>query len=1040
MKQHHILHLLYFNFFLHSSLRFASSLCPPDQRDALLHFKNSFVLDKEASDYCDRDDHVLSYPKTNSWNKSVDCCSWDGVACDGVNGNVIGLDLTCSGLHGTLQSNSSLLLLRHLRSLNLSGNNFVGSRISPNLSVFATLTHLNLSNSYFSGIVPHKISRLSKLVSLDLSHNYILDTHLSIPLRLENLVFTLLVQNLTILRKLVLDQADMSAVSPKSFVNLSSSLTYLSVKSCSLRGIFPVVVFRLPCLTTLDIGSNYDLSGILPKFNWTSPLESLSIPYMKVSGEIPDSIGNMKNLIVLDLSHCRFTGHIPSSMGNLNQLQVLWIDGNSFSGVVEFEIFTKLKNLRELFVSQELNLTYNTSEYIFPKLEMLGLPSCNLTELPYFLNSLKRLAYLDLSSNRISGEIPMWFWGISHDTLERLDLSFNLLEGGIQQLPWKRLMYIRLVNNSFHGPLPIPPPSTYYFSASDNGFTGEIPSSFCQCSSLQYLYLSNNNFSGNMPSCFGNITNLEDLRLSNNKLQGPLPRSLVKCVNLSALYLNHNEFSDIFPHWLEASQLLVLDLRSNKFYGRINFTIFGLSFPALQVLVIPNNNFTGRWPIEFFSNTSVAIIDLSNNKFGGPIPLPSPVTSYYSLASNKITGKIPSLICNATKLEIIDLSDNGLTGSLPWCLTNFSTNLFVLNLQMNYLKGTIPQFFPLRSGLMTLDLSQNRFDGTLPRSLVKCRHLEVLDLSHNQIEDKFPRWLGTLPELKILALRSNNLKGLLDIPRGAHLFLKLHILDLSNNNFSGPLPINLIMNLKGMMNGENVQDMPLYMTRLVGSSTYENSVVVMMKGLEVELVRILTFLTIIDLSCNSFLGNIPEVIGHLHSLIGLNLSHNHLANSIPLTLGNLTNLEWLDLSSNKLSGVIPRKLGDLASLGYLNLSKNQLTGRIPQDKQLSTFSSDSFIGNLGLCGTPLQKACLDDTHSPAPSSSSPFNHEGHESWFKQKTIWIGYATGIVIGISIAYIAFEMGRPKWLTGGVRMLERIAAEWMEKPKGKTIKFHG
>ncbi|KAK3423913.1 hypothetical protein EUGRSUZ_F00654, partial [Eucalyptus grandis] len=740
---------------------------------------------------------------TNSWNKSVDCCSWDGVACDSVNGNVIGLDLTCNWLHGTLQSNSSLLLLRHLRSLNLSGNNFVGSRISPNLSVFATLTHLNLSNSYFSGIVPHKISHLSKLVSLDLSH-YILDTHSSIPLRLENLVFTLLVQNLTVLRKLVLHKADMSAVSPKSFVNLSSSLTYLSVESCSLRGIFPVAVFRLPCLTTLNIGSNYDLSGILPKFNWTSPLESLSIPDTKFSGEISNSIGNMKNLIDLDLSNCKFTGHIPSSMGNLNQLQVLQIYGNSFSGVF-----------------------------------------------PYFLNSLKRLTYLDLSYNRIS--------------------------------------------------------------ASDNGFSGEIPSSFCQCSSLQYLHLSNSNFSGNMPSCFGNITNLKTLDLSNNKLQGPLPRSLVKCVNLSTLYLDHNKFNDIFPHWLEASQLYALDLRSNKFYG--------------------------------------------------PIPLPSPITSYYSLASNKITKKIPSLICNATELEIIDFSNNGLTGSLP-------------------------------CGLMTLDLSRNRFEGTLARSLVECRNLEVLDLSHNQIKDTFPRWLGTLPELKILILRSNNMKGLLEIPRGAHLFLKLHILDLSNNNFSGPLPINLIMNLEDMMNGENVQDTSLYMTRSSSSRTYENSVAVMMKGLEVELVRILTFLTVIDLSCNSFLGNIPEVIGHLHSLIGLNLSHNHITDSIPLTLGNLTNLEWLDLSSNKLSGVIPRKLGDLTFLGYLNLSKNQLTGRIPQDKQLSTFSSDSFSGNSGLCGSPLRKACPDDAQSPPPSSSSTFNHKGHESWFKQKIVWIGYASGI----------------------------------------------
>ncbi|XP_056173309.1 receptor-like protein 9DC3 [Syzygium oleosum] len=901
--------LLCFHFFMHASLRFASPLCPPDQRDALLHFKNSFMLDSVESNSCDRDGHVVSYPKTNSWNKGVDCCSWDGITCDGVTGNVIGLNLTCSRLHGALHSNSSLLLLRHLRSLNLFGNNFVGSHISPNLSTFASLTHLNLSSSAFSGTVPSEISHLSKLVSLDLSHNYNFDFYSFSfsTLRLENSILTVLVRNLMTLRKLVLDEVNMSMVSPKPFANLSSSLTYLSTSGCSLGGIFPDTVFRLPSLTYLDLSNNYKVSGILPKSNWTCPLESLSLWITSFSGEIPDSIGTLKSITILDLTECKFTGHVPSSLVDLKQLQVLCIGGNSF--------------------------------------------------------------------------------------------------------------------------------------------TGEIPSMIYQLSSLISLDLSNNSLSGNMPSCFGNITNLQYLHLSSNKLQGPLPRSLVKCVNLSTLALGGNEFSDFFPHWLDAPQLNYLDLQSNKFHGRINLTAFKLSFPTLAILLISNNNFTGRWPTEFFSNTSLYIMDLSNNKFGGPIPLPSPVTFYYAIASSKLAGKIPSLICNFARLEIIDLSNNNLTGSLPRCLTNFSTDLSVLNLRMNYLEGAIPRSFSSISSLTTLDLSRNRFEGTIPRSLVKCWQLEVLDLSDNRIEDTFPRWLGTLPELKVLVLRSNNLRDLLDIPRGAHIFPKLHILDLSNNNFSGPLPANLIMILRAIVNGENAQDESLYMTRFLGewntstlSRLYENSVTLTMKGQEIELVKIVTFLTIIDLSNNSFQGDIPGVIGHLHSLVGLNLSHNHFTGSIPPTLGNLTNLGWLDLSSNKLSGAIPRKLGDLASLGYLNLSNNQLTGRIPQDKQLSTFSSDSFSGNPSLCGTPLQKACLGDAQPPPPSSSSTFDCEGRESWFKHKTMWIGYSSGLVIGISLAYIAFETERPKWLTRGVRMLERRAVEWTEKPKWKAIKFYG
>ncbi|KAK3423761.1 hypothetical protein EUGRSUZ_H00959, partial [Eucalyptus grandis] len=676
---------------------------------------------------------------------------------------------------------------------------------------------------------------------------------------------------------------------------------------------------------------------------------------------------------------------------------------------------------------------YSNSSLLLPKLEELLLRSSNLMEFPHFLNSFKGLTNLDLSSNMISGEIPEWFWGISHGTLEKLDISHNLLRGGIQQLHWKRLSYINLESNSFQGPLPIPPPATSSFFASDSGFTGEIPSSICQLSSLKFLHLSNNNLSGNMPPCFGNLSNLVDLDLSNNILQGLLPRTLVKCVKLSSLVLNHNKFSDIFPHWLQAPKLFSIDLRSNKFHDRINLTAFGLSFPSLAYLFL-SNNFLGWWLTEDFSNTSLIVINLANNMFGGPIPLPSPVTIYYSIARNNFVGKIPSLICNATKLEMIDSSNNGLTSSLPPCITNFSTHLSILSLGMNYLEGIIPQSLSWRSGLMTLDLSQNQFEGKLPRSLEKCESLEVLDLSFNRIKDTFPGWLGTLPQLKVLDLRSNNLKGFVDIPMGVDLFPKLHILDLSNNNFGGPLPAKLIMNLKAMTDDNDERETPLYMTQSFEKSSYENSLSITLKGIEIRLVRILTILTIIDLSHNSFKGNIPRDIGHLHFLIGLNLSYNHLTGSIPQTLGNLTNLEWLDLSSNKLCGGIPRELGDLSFLGHLNLSNNQLVGRIPQDTW-SMFSKDSFSENPGLCGTPLSKEC-----SPGSFSSTyDCNRHGHKNWFKQKIVWIGYSSGIVIGISMAYIAVETGRPKWLAQSVRMLERKAAEWMEKPKQKTIRFH-
>ncbi|XP_059591590.1 receptor-like protein 9DC1 [Vitis vinifera] len=105
----------------------------------------------------------MSYPKTESWKKGSDCCSWDGVAYDKVTGHVIGLDLGCSWLFGIIHSNSTLFLFPHLRRLNLASNDFNGFSISTGFGRFSTLTRLNLSYYVFSGKIAPEIFHLSNL-------------------------------------------------------------------------------------------------------------------------------------------------------------------------------------------------------------------------------------------------------------------------------------------------------------------------------------------------------------------------------------------------------------------------------------------------------------------------------------------------------------------------------------------------------------------------------------------------------------------------------------------------------------------------------------------------------------------------------------------------------------------------------------------------------------------------------------------------------------------------------------------------------------
>lgn len=110
-----------------------------------------------------------------------------------------------------------------------------------------------------------------------------------------------------------------------------------------------------------------------------------------------------------------------------------------------------------------------------------------------------------------------------------------------------------------------------------------------------------------------------------------------------------------------------------------------------------------------------------------------------------------------------------------------------------------------------------------------------------------------------------------------------------------------------------------------------------------ELQKILTIFTNIDLSRNNFQGLVPEEFGQFQALFILNLSNNALSGKIPLSIGNLKNLESLDLSWNNLSRTIPTSLQKLNFLSFFNVSFNQLVGRIPEGSQLQTFSADSRI-------------------------------------------------------------------------------------------------
>ena len=208
------------------------SLCNHHENSALLQFKNSFYVnissEPDISQLWGSSCSSFSF-KTESWKNGTDCCKWDGVKCNTMSSYVIELDLNCNNLNGELHPNSTIFQLRHLQKLNLAFNDFSGSSMPIGIGDFVKLTHLNLSNTLISGNIPSTISHLSKLVSLDLSFNYV---------ELDSFTWKKLIHNVTDLRELYLNEVNMSSIKESSLsllTNLSSSLVSLSLSSTQLQ-------------------------------------------------------------------------------------------------------------------------------------------------------------------------------------------------------------------------------------------------------------------------------------------------------------------------------------------------------------------------------------------------------------------------------------------------------------------------------------------------------------------------------------------------------------------------------------------------------------------------------------------------------------------------------------------------------------------------------------------------------------------------------------------------------------------------------------
>jgi gliding motility-associated-like protein len=336
----------------------------------------------------------------------------------------------------------------------------------------------------------------------------------------------------------------------------------------------------------------------------------LNLPNNQLSGIIPDSIGQLRQLKTLNLYKNQLNGSIPLKMDSLTQLTTLNLSNNQLTGAIP-NIGAHLKALTTLNWSKN---------------QLAG-------KIPDSIGAMTALKDLNLSNNQLSDSIPQTL-GLLKNLLN-LNLSKNQLTGTIPNTlaDLKKLITLHLAFNELTGNIP------------DN--LGDLPN-------LDNFYLFNNELTGNIPNHLGQLGKLKDLRLHNNNLTGSIPDSLKFLTQLRYLHLYNNELTGSIPLGLgRFNELLELWLYNNQLTGSIPDSLGNLS--NLKQLNVSNNQLTGQIPASFRLLTRLVTLDFKNNQ----------IDSVPNL-SNLRSAALVSMAGAGNKLTFDDIVPNNVNNNLNY--------------------------------------------------------------------------------------------------------------------------------------------------------------------------------------------------------------------------------------------------------------------------------------------------------------------------------------------------------------------------------------
>ena len=189
---------------------------------------------------------------------------------------------------------------------------------------------------------------------------------------------------------------NMKGVIPDEFWNLCTKFRVLNLES------------NMDLSKSRSIGELYLKGSKAPDSIWHKDLVVLNLGYTGISISLDSKVANSPNLMELNLSRCELNAPLPKELLKLTELRILEMQDACLRGTVP-ENIGDLKNLEVLNLSFNLNLegTFPESIYDLSKLQYLKIQDTKIAgTLSSKIRNLKNIEYLSFGMSEMEGIIP----------------------------------------------------------------------------------------------------------------------------------------------------------------------------------------------------------------------------------------------------------------------------------------------------------------------------------------------------------------------------------------------------------------------------------------------------------------------------------------------------------------------------------------------------------------------------------------------------------------------------------------------------------